>query len=68
MLVPNYIKQLLTRRERAAMIFNECDYKISEWCTKHQIELEECDCFGGVESIVHPSDSKERILEAIHKK
>ena len=65
--VPRYIRDSLDKRKRAAEMFNKHDLIVSQWCMNNGVELEECDCFGGVEAIVNPDDSKKRILEAIEK-
>lgn len=65
--IPCHIKVSLDKREKAAKMFNEHDLTVSQWCMNNGVELEEYDCFGGVEAIVNPDDSKKRILEAIEK-
>ena len=65
--IPYYIRDSLDKRKRAAEMFNEHDLIVSQWCMNNGVELEEYDCFGGVEAIVNPDDSKKRILEAIEK-
>lgn len=65
--IPRHIKASLDKREKAAKMFNEHDLIVSQWCMNNGVELEEYDCFGGVEAIVNPYDSKKRILEAIEK-
>ena len=65
--VPHYIRDSLDKRKRAAEMFNKYDLIVSQWCMNNSIELEDYDCFGGVEAIVNPNDSKKRILEVIEK-
>ena len=66
--VPVYIKQALARRARAANMFMKYDLIISKWCSKNDIDTEPYDTYGGVESIVHPYESQQRILNAIKNK
>lgn len=65
--IPHYIRDLLDKRAKAAEMFNKYDLIISQWCMNNNIKLEDYDCFGGVEAIVNPNDSKKRILDAIEK-
>ena len=65
--VPHYIRDSLDKRKRAAEMFNKHDLIVSQWCMNNGVELEDYDCFGGVEAVVNPDDSKKRILEAIEK-
>lgn len=63
--IPKRIIHIIERRMKAAYTFSEMDMELGEWLTKKGIEVEPCDVFGGVEAIVNPSDSAERIIEAI---
>lgn len=65
--IPSYIRDSIDKRTKAAEIFNKHDLIISQWCMSNNIKLEDYDCFGGVEAIVNPNDSKKRILDAIEK-
>lgn len=62
---PKYIEDALNKREKAAYMFNHYDWMVSNWCDKHNVPLETYDCYGGCESLVNPSHSTERVLEAI---
>ncbi|MBR1442541.1 MAG: hypothetical protein IJ583_03290 [Firmicutes bacterium] len=65
---PQQIRNAINRRVRSAMAWNESDIIISVWCKDNGIELDSADCFGGVEGIINPKDSAERILKAIKNK
>lgn len=62
---PKYIEEAINKREKAAYMFNHYDKMVSDWCDKHDILLETFDCRGGCESLVNPSASAIRVLEAI---
>lgn len=70
MQIPKYIEKALEQRVKAAEKFNETDYLISTWLDEKGIDVEIFDTHGGVEAIVNPDESAERIREAIlnHKK
>lgn len=65
MKIPKYIEEALQRRVRAATAFNEADWIISTWLAKNGIDCEDFDTYGGVESIVNPVSSANRIRECI---
>ena len=65
MKVPKYVQQMIDRRQRAAEQFNHYDYELSTWLERHGVITEECDVFGGVESIVNAGASADRIRKAI---
>ena len=65
MKIPKYVDLMLKERVRAAVAWNEADFAVSCWCDSHGIELDTCDCHGGVEGIVNPEESADRIREAI---
>lgn len=66
--IPKYIENALRRRTKAAVSFNENDLILSRYID-HRPELLETidseDFHGGVESIVNPEESEERIRSAI---
>lgn len=68
MKVPKYIQNALIKRIKAAIAFNDSDLKVSQWCESHGIETKSYDTFGGVEAIVNPYDSVNRILKKIVEK
>ena len=68
MKIPKFIEKALNDRVSAATKFNNADLIISEWCDKNGIYLESHDCYGGVESLVNPYESAERISQAIRSK
>lgn len=65
MKIPKYIQVLIDQRERYAIKYVETDYQLSEWLDKHNIMVMDYDIYGGCESIVNPTDSANRIKEAI---
>ena len=65
MRIPKHIEQALNRRMKSAYVFNETDYIISTYLDKMGIETETYDTHGGVEAIVNPYESAERIRKAI---
>lgn len=65
MQIPKYIEKALERRVNAAEKFNNADIIISDFIEKYDIDVEIYDYHGGVESIVNPDDSAERIRQAI---
>jgi len=65
--VPRYIRDSLDKRKRAAEMFNKYDLIVSQWCMNNSIELEDYDCFGGVEAIVNPNDSKKTYFRSYRK-
>lgn len=65
MKMPKYIEKSLDKRAYYAYKFNEVDYMVSEWLTAHNVPVEDYDCYGGCESIVNPTESINRIKEAI---
>lgn len=70
MKIPKYINEALKRRTKGAAMFNTNDLIISKWIDENGLEneIDSSDFHGGVESIVHPDDSEERIREAILRK
>ncbi|MBQ8218535.1 MAG: hypothetical protein IJZ79_02185 [Bacilli bacterium] len=63
--VPKYIENALEMRAKHAEQFNHYDFIISNWIEKHDVITESCDTRGGVESIVNPYASSNRVLQAI---
>lgn len=68
MKIPKYIDEMLERKARAAETYNELEYKIDTWLRKNDIEIESYDDSGGVEGIVNPRDSIDRIRQCILEK
>ena len=65
---PKFIRHALRCKINAANRWREYDLIVSRWCKENGIILENEDCFGGIEGIVNPEESAERILEAITSK
>lgn len=65
MKIPKYIDELLESRAKAAERFNHYDFILSEWLDKNEIDVESCDSHGGVESLVNPWASAQRVRRAI---
>lgn len=63
--VPKYIYDVIEKRATAADRFNHYDYVLSEWLEKHGICAEPWDTRGGVESIVNPWSSADRIIKLL---
>ena len=68
MKIPKYIEKALERRKNAAYIWNNNDYIIGKFIEDNEIEVDSMDYFGGVEGIVNPYFSNERIRQAILEK
>ena len=64
---PEYIKDALMRRARAAYVLLETDRQVAEWLKNHHIEVEADDIRGGCESYFNPNESMYRILRAIQE-
>ena len=65
MQIPAYIETIIERRKNAAYKFNYYDHLLSTWLDKRKVKTESFDTYGGVESIVNPGASAQRIREAI---
>lgn len=65
MKIPKRIEKLIEQRAKVAEKFNHYDYELSIWLDKNNVETEDYDTHGGVESIVNPWASADRIKEAI---
>lgn len=66
--IPKYIENALRKRTKAAVQFSESDIVISQYIDHHPELLEAIDSEdfqGGVESIINPQESEERIRSAI---
>lgn len=69
MKVPKYIEKALERRARAAEAWNHNDLIVSNFIDKHDIfGIDECDYHSGVEAIVNPWASSQRVYKAIKAK
>ena len=70
MKIPKYIDEALRKRSDAAYRFLKYDFIVSEWICNNGLEeyIEPEDFYGGVEAIVNPDDSADRIREAILNK
>lgn len=68
MKIPKYIDEMLERKARAAEKYNELEYNIDTWLRKNDIEIESYDDSGGVEGIVNPRESIDRIRQCILEK
>jgi hypothetical protein len=64
---PEYVKNALLQRAKAAEKFIKCDTVVVEWLEKNNMVdvVEDYDILTGCESLVNPTDSAKRILEAI---
>lgn len=70
MKIPKYIDEALEKRTKAANLFCHYDLIVSRWLGNNGFanEIDSADFFGGVESLVNPEDSEERIREAIRNR
>lgn len=68
MRIPKYINKYLDRRAMHAAKFFDYGYEVDQWLKKNGIEIDSYDGCTGVESIVNPYESIERIREAIVNK
>ena len=70
MKIPKYVDEALRMRTKAACQFSKYDYIISNWLSKNSFDdcIDSSDFHGGVESIMNPQDSEDRIREAILKR
>lgn len=68
MKIPKYIEKALADRAKAAYKFNSADHIITQYIEKHDIDVEQYDYCGGVEAIVNPDASADRIRIAITNK
>ena len=68
MKIPKYIDEMLERKARVAETYNELEYQIDTWLRKNNIEIESYDDSGGVEGLVNPRDSIDRIRQCILEK
>lgn len=68
--IPKYIEKALTDRVKAADKFIEADDIISRFLEKHNIDndVDTADFRGGVEALVNPDASADRIRQAIMNK
>ena len=65
MKIPKYISEIIEKRAETAERYNHYDYQLSKWLDKKGIITESCDTHGGVESIVNPWSSADRVRDAI---
>lgn len=67
MKIPKYIEKALNDRVKAANKWTEADMIIGRFLIEKGLEekVETYDLFGGVEGIVNPEESVERIREVI---
>lgn len=68
MRIPKYIEKLINTRANLASQFNNADYRLSKWLDKNGIKADNCDFHGGVEALVNPWASADRIKQAIEDK
>lgn len=68
MKIPNEIENALKRRTAAAIEWIEADYIVSQFIDENDIDCEDYDYHGGVDAIVNPAASANRIRKAIAAK
>ena len=65
--IPKYIDNIIEQRAKSAEKFNHYDFELSEWLDKNNVVTESFDTRGGVEAIVNPYASADRIRQAIRE-
>lgn len=67
MKIPKYVEEALHRRTKAARAWMDADYTITRFIFSNELDkVIDSEDFGtGVESIINPEDSSERIRQAI---
>lgn len=68
MKVPKYIEKLIDRRAALADSLNDADCKLGKWLEKNEVDVEECDIYGGCEMYVNPWGAAYRIKQAVENK
>ncbi len=68
MRIPKHIERALIARYEAAVKLAYLDEYTTGWLEKNNIELDPADYNGGVELYSNPTESLERIFEAIKNK
>lgn len=65
--IPKNIEKLINDRVKAVEKFDKADGLLTYWICKNGLadDIDSYDFAGGVESIVHPRESAERIRQAI---
>ena len=68
MRIPKYVEEAINRRTRAAIAWINADTLISNFIHKNGLEdvIDTADYAGGVEGIMNPEESGERIKQAIY--
>ena len=67
MKIPKYIDEALKKRTKAAEMFLSNDLIVSNWIAEHGLadDIDTCDFYGGVESLINSRESEQRIRSAI---
>lgn len=68
MKIPKYIETALRRRVRASINFSLADRTLTDFIEKYNIKVDSEDYCGGVEAYINPTESAERIRQAIINK
>ena len=68
MKINGYVEKLIERRERLAKQLQVACNNLDYYLDRNGIETESYDTHGGVEIYVNPTESAERIREAIRNK
>lgn len=65
MKIPNYVLDLITKRQRYVEKAMDAAYSLQEWLDKNEIYVEGCDEIGGTEMFLNPNESAHRVIDAI---
>lgn len=68
MKIPNYVLDLIIKRQRYVEKAMDAAYSLQEWLDKNEIYVEGCDEIGGTEMFLNPNESAHRVIDAIIEK
>lgn len=68
MKIPNYVLDLIIKRQRYVEKALDAAYSLQEWLDKNEIYVEGCDEIGGYEMFSNPHESARRVITAILEK
>lgn len=65
MKIPNYVLDLITKRQRYVEKAMDAAYPLQEWLDKNEIYVEGCDEIRGTEMFLNSNESAHRVIDAI---
>lgn len=68
MKIPNYVLDLIVKRQRYVEKALDAAYSLQEWLDKNEIQIEDEDSVGGYEMFSNPYESARRVMNAILEK